>query len=413
MTAHMGKPEASLKRALSLPLLALYGIGVTIGAGIYVLVGKVAGIAGIYAPISFLVAAILAGFTACSYAELGARYPKSAGEAIYVYEAFRRRWFATLIGLMVMITGVVSSAVVIIGFVGYLHVFVVVPDWIAITALVIVLAALAAWGIMESVLVAALLTVAELGGLLLVVWVGAPFLADVPARLGEMWPPPDAVVWGNILSGALLAFFAFIGFEDMANVAEEVKEPEVNLPRGVFITIIVTSLLYLLIALISVSAIPVDRLSASEAPLALVYQTVTGRVPVLISLIAVFAVLNGALIQMIMASRILYGTARAGWLPAILGYVDPRRRTPTVATAVIAVAILVLALWMPIVDLARFTSYVILMAFTAVNAALLVIRLRESARPAGGVRFPIWVPAVGAVVCPALALFNLMGGVAA
>lgn len=417
MPRAVGEIEAGehrpLKRSLSLPLLALYGIGVTIGAGIYVLVGKVAGIAGYYTPLTFLIAAVLAGFTACSYAELGARYPRSAGAAVYVYEGFHRRWISLVVGLMVVTTGVVSSAVVIIGFVGYLNVLIPMPDWIVITALVAVLAALTAWGITESVTVAAIITVLEVGGLLIVIAVGVPYVAGLDSAavsFGDFVPPGDVAVWAAILSGALLAFFAFIGFEDMANVAEEVKRPEINLPLGIFITIAVTVTLYFGIAIVAILALPLDVLSASDAPLSLMFETFTGREATLVSLIALVAVLNGAMIQMIMASRVLFGSARAGWLPAFLGYVHPATRTPVVATAVVALVTLFLALALPIVELARFTSYVILGVFTLVNAALVVLKVRRTSPAAAGVEFPLWVPAVGAAISAALALANLAGG---
>ena len=214
-----------LKRTLSLAQITFYGLGTILGAGIYVLVGKVAGTAGLYAPLAFVVAALLAGLTGLSYAELAARHPKSAGEAVYVQDGFRWRPLSMLVGFLIILTGIVSAATIANGFVGYLHVFIDVPDWLAITLLVLALGALAAWGIAESVMAATAITLVEVGGLLLVLAVAGGSFADLPARLPELIPPFEVPVWQGILLGAFLAFYAFIGFEDMANVAEEVRHP--------------------------------------------------------------------------------------------------------------------------------------------------------------------------------------------
>ena len=168
---------AELKRTLSLAQLVLYGLGTILGAGIYVLVGKVASLAGPYVPVAFLVAALLTVFTGLSYAELAARYPRSAGEAVYVQEGFHRRALSLLVGFLLILTGMVSSATIVNGFVGYLHVFVTVPDWLVITLLVLLLGALAAWGISESVMAASLITLIEVGGLILVILVAGNSLA--------------------------------------------------------------------------------------------------------------------------------------------------------------------------------------------------------------------------------------------
>ena len=237
------------------------------------LVGKVADTAGLYAPIAFLIAALLAGLTGLSYAELAARHPKSAGEAVYVEDGLRWRPLSILVGFLIILTGIVSAATIANGFVGYLHVFVAVPDWLAITLLVFLLGGLAAWGIDESVMAATFITLVEVGGLLLILAVAGGSLAELPARLPELIPPPDGIVWQGILLGAFLAFYAFIGFEDMVNVAEEVKEPTRNLPLAILIAIGVSTLLYLLVALVAVLALPPAELAQSRAPLALIWGT--------------------------------------------------------------------------------------------------------------------------------------------
>ncbi len=402
--------DTELRRRLSLPLLSLYGIGVTIGAGIYVLVGKVAIGTGVHAPLSFLVAAILAGFTAFSYAELGARVPKSAGEAMFVQAAFGRPAFATFIGFLVMITGVISSGAIVIGFVGYLHEVVAVPSTVATVGVIVLLAAIAAWGIGESVMLAAVVTVVEIGGLLLIIGAGMMKAPDILQTLPEVISPASWNDGAAILSGAVLAFFAFIGFEDIVNVSEEAKDPVRTVPRATIITLVVSSSLYFLVALIAVAIVPLDNLGASDAPLALVFETATGRSAGLISLIAIFAVLNGVMIQLIMSSRILYGIAREGWIPRIFAHIHPVTRTPIIATFAVAAVVVLLALTLPIVRLAEMTSYLVLTVFTVVNLALVRIKLRDPMPTSEHFSVGLWVPATGAVASFAILIFDLLRG---
>ena len=389
------RPPA-LKRSLSLSLTTFYGLGNILGAGIYVLIGQVVAHAGGFAPLSFLLASLLAGLTAFSYAELSARYPFSAGEAVYVMEGLGLAKLSALVGLLIVLAGVVSAATVLRGFTGYLQVFVPVPVAPAIVLMVLLLGGLAAWGIAESVRVAALVTLVEIGGLLLVLYVAAPVVLATGPAWPDFAPLQTGGAWYGIFLGGFLAFYAFIGFEDMVNVAEEVRQPERNLPRAILLALLVATLLYFLVALAAVTAVPGDRLAASEAPLAWFYQYLTGREPVLITLISMFAVVNGALIQIIMSSRVCYGMAGRHWLPAVFGRVNARTRTPLVATLVVSLLVLVMALWLPIGTLAKSTSYFLLLVFALVNLSLW--RLKRSSPPAAGIiQVPLWVPAAGCV----------------
>ena len=223
--------ETKLKRSLSLPFITFYGLGTILGAGIYVLVGEVAGRAGLFAPIAFLIAALIVGFTAVSYAELSARLPKSAGEAVYVQKAFNKKNLSLIIGLLVVFTGVMSSATLLNGFSGYFQLFFQIPHWVILTVGIILLGLLAAWGIMESVGTAMVITIIEVAGLLLIIGVAAGSFATLPERIPELIPSFDGTIWLGIFLGSFLAFFAFIGFEDMVNVAEEVKDPQKNMPK--------------------------------------------------------------------------------------------------------------------------------------------------------------------------------------
>lgn len=397
-----------LKRSLSLLQITFYGLGTILGAGIYVLVGKVAGDAGMYAPVSFIVAAILAVLTGLSYAELCARYPKSAGVAFYTHEGFGRQYLSVATGFLIILTGLVSAATLVNGFVGYLQVFVTIPEGVVITLLVLALGVLAAWGIDESVFAASAITLVEIGGLLLILFVAGDSLADLPARLPELIPPFDGVAWYGILLGSFLAFYAFIGFEDMVNVAEEVKQPARNLPLAILIAVGVSTVLYLLVALVAVLALPPHELSQSRAPLAVIYERSTGSAPTLISLISLLAVVNGALVQIIMGSRVFYGMSREGWLHRALGSVNLRTRTPLLATALVTVLVLVLALWLPLVTLAKVTSFIVLIVFAIINLALTRIKLRAPS-PKGVRTYPLWVPAAGFLTTTALLLFQAAG----
>ena len=389
--------KPALRRSISLPMLVLYGLGTTIGAGIYALTGEVVAEAGPFAPLAFLLAAVLAAFTALSFAELSARFPQAAGEALYVTRGLGMPRLGTLVGVLVVAAACVSSATIIHGFSGYLQTFAQLPAVVVILGLTALLAACAAWGISQSVFIASLITLAELGGLLLILWVARGDLATFPAQ----WQGTPGIVEPQTLRGiagaALLAFYAFLGFEDMVNVAEEVREPERNLPRAILITLGITSIVYVLVAMAAVTVVDPAEMGNNDAPLTLLYERAGGYRPEVISGIALLAIVNGALIQMIMASRVLYGLARRGALPAILGKVHPRRRTPTVATAVVAGLVGTLALTFALERLAAITSTITLGVFTLVNLALW--RLKRQAPASEGIwQAPAWVPVAGFVV---------------
>jgi len=407
---HAAEGQPALRRALSLPLLTLYGIGTTVGAGIYVLVGEVAAQAGPAAPFSFVIAAVLAGLSALSFAELCSRFPRSAGEAIYVHEAFGSRGLATLVGLLVVAAGTISAATILRGATGYVDVFVPLPHVAIVVVLAVGLGALAIWGIAQAASAAALLTLVELAGLALVIWVGGPALERLPEAFPTMVPDvsPGALV--GLVSGALIAFFAFIGFEDMVNVAEEVKNAPVTLPLAIVLTLVVTTMLYFAVTLVAVLAVPPDVLTSSSAPLAAVLETGFAGGPGIISAISLIAIVNGALVQMIMASRILYGLSRSGALPAFLGRVHSRTRTPVAATVIVTALIMTAAAVAPLVTLAKLASLTILVVFILVNLALLTIKRRAMRQHDSGARFsvPAAVPILGLLASAGMVLFELV-----
>lgn len=397
-------------------MLALYGLGTTIGAGIYALIGEVAGVAGVYAPLSFLIAAIMAGLTAFSFAELSSRYPQSAGEAHYVQEAFGLRSISTLIGMLVIFAGVVSAAAVVNAFVGYLHEFIIVPPRIAIIAIIAILGAVAAWGIAESVVVASVVTVIEIGGLMMIVWAGSGEFIRLPEVLPGIISDFRWEFFPGLMAGTVLAFFAFIGFEDIVNVAEEAKNPRRILPLAIIITLVVTTIVYLAVSIVSVLAVPLEELAAHDAPLALIYERSTGQSADLLSVIGIVAVLNGALVQIIMASRVLYGLSAKGMLPSILSTVNTYTQTPLYATALVVGIVFVLALGFDLAGLAKSTSIITLCIFALVNAALIRIRLRdkfsslkEGIEKIESVQYPLIIPILGLLVSVVFLGIGLFG----
>lgn len=388
----------SLKRSLSLPMMVFYGLGNILGAGIYVLIGEVSAVSGAYVPFAFLLSAIIVSFTTFTYAELSARFPESSGEAAYIFHGFQIKELATLIGLMICASGIVSSATISHGFAGYLMNFIELPEDIMILALFAVLGALAIWGISESITVASLFTLLEIAGLVYIIYLARDSVFVFDGHWSEMGLPSDATSISGVLIGAFLAFYAYLGFEDMVNVAEEVKNPAINMPRAIFISLIISSVIYVLVAAAASFSVPTELLSSSDAPLATVYTHITGKAPTLISIIGIFAVVNGALIQIIMASRLIYGMSSRSWLPRFFSYVHPKTRTPIPATLFVVFMMLTLALFFEMVTLASITSAMVLSVFALVNWAL--IRIKKHSPEADNVKvYPVWVPYAGFWLC--------------
>ncbi len=389
-----------LRRRLSLSLLVLYGLGVTIGAGIYVLIGASVGRAGIYAPISFLIAAGIMGLTAASFAELSGRMPVSAGEAAYVQAGFNSNTLSLIVGLMVVVVGSVSASAIAIGSAGYIRVFVDLPTPIIVAFVIIFMGVIAVAGILESVSFAALMTIVEVFGLLFIVACGFYIIPDMAVKIVDVFVVgPSFKNWSGILAAGLLAFFAFVGFEDLVNVAEEVKNPEKTMPKAIFLTLSISAVIYFLVVSVSVFAIPHKQLAESDAPLSLVFSELTGMRPTIISAIAIVATLNGIIVQIIMASRVIYGLTEQGLLPRWFGKVHPLTRTPLNATLLITAFILLLALSFPIEGLAETTSAITLIIFTLVNFSLIRIKLSGAPAPLGAVEVYPWVPWAGCASC--------------
>lgn len=406
-------PSPELKRTFGLVTLVAFGIGDILGAGIYGLIGNVAGEVGNAVWASFLVAFVVAAFTGLSYAELGSRLPHSGGEARYAETAFRKLWLAYIVGFLVFLSGLVSISTVSHIFANYLTaeggLLPGLPSWIIRVVFLIGIAVITYWGIKQSSAVNVVCTLVEVGGLLTVVIVALPYFGsvdylDFSTNAGAA--ALEGIPWWALLGGGILAFYSFIGFEDLANVAEEVKNPRRNLPRAIVISLAVAAVFYGLVAIAAVSVIPHQELatSGSSAPLLRVVERAAPGFPIkLFTLIALFAVTNTALVNFVMGSRLLYGMSRRNLLPAALGKVHEGRSTPHVAIYLILGITMVLTLTLEKTTLAGTTSFVLLVVFFVVNISLIALKLRKDEPEEGVVTVPLIVPILGALLTVALA----------
>ncbi len=385
--------------------MVAYGVGDILGAGIYALVGKIAGIAGQYCWISFMVALIVASFTALSYAELGSRFPKSGGEATFCKEGFRRDHISFLIGWLVLFSGIVSMATISKAFSGYLLPFLPdVPQGLVITAFLLVLTIINFVGIREASSANIVCTLIEVGGLIVVIGAGVAYLWS-HGVIAEASYGGEPFSFPIVLQAGALAFFAFIGFEDMVNVAEEVEAPEHTLPKAIIVALIFSSLLYMMISVVAVRVVAPSELASSTAPLLEVVKKGAAWFPVgIFTAIALFAVSNTSLLNFITGSRLIYGMASQGLLPAVLGKIHPKRRTPHVAIMLVFLVTLILALSGSLTFLAGTTSTLILIVFIAVNSSLVFVKMRrEQGRPRFSV--PMLIPVMGVLTSLGLIFF--------
>ncbi len=392
--------DQKLHRHIGLFALVVYGVGDILGAGIYALIGKAAGEMGNTVWLAFLASMVAAGLTGLSYASLGSRYPRAGGASFFTHHAFKSNFLAYLIGLAVLSSGVTSMAAGSRAFAGYFSSLVsAVPVELVVVAFCLVVAGVVIRGIRESMWTNMLCTFIELGGLLLVIVVGVKFLGSVDySSAVTASNPAGDLSFSLILSGAVLTFYSFVGFEDIINVSEEVKNPESTMPKAILFAIVIASIIYITISLIAVSVIPAAELAASSAPLVdVVKRAAPWFPPILFAFIAMFAVANTALLNFIMGSRLIYGMANQGLMPRFLGKVS-RRSTPYLASLAVLGFMLILALTGNIASLARATSVLLLICFMTVNAALLVLKHRKD-EPRGRFEIPSIVPVLGALVC--------------
>jgi len=399
------KDEPTLQRSLSAWQVALYGLGSMLGAGIYALIGKAADTLGNAIWLAFLAAMIVALLTGLSYACVGSRYPKAGGAAFVTQRALGKAWLSYVVGLCVMMSGLTSMATGSQAMAETIGKGLGVELPVKAVAIVIVLLVglLIYRGIRESMWANIVCTVIEASGLLFIIAVGMRFWGGVdyfetPVRVGEV---VDAFPLMLILQGAVVMFFSFIGFEDVLNVSEEVKNPKRDVPLGILSAMIVATLIYMAVAITAVSVMPWQDLAASKAPLMEVAKAAAPwfrKIDSVYLVITLFAIGNTALLNYLMGSRLLYGMSRQRLLPAILGRVHPTRRTPHVAILVLFGIVTALILSGSVKQLAESTVLLLLMVFTVVNVSLLVLKLRPN-EPKGSFEVPIAIPALGALVC--------------
>ncbi|MBD2080858.1 APC family permease [Leptolyngbya sp. FACHB-17] len=382
----------SLKRVFSLPMLVIYGVGDILGAGIYAVVGRIAGLSGALVWASFVLAMVVAAFTALSYAEMGSRFPKSGGVAYFVHRAFRTNWLSTLVGWLMFCTCVISMATISRAFAGYVIAIAPgLPDWLIILALFAGLTFVNFRGMKESSALNVVCTTLEVSGLIIVILVTSAFLLGGNSTVAIAATAQPPIGWSAVIQGAALAFYAFIGFEDLVNVAEEAKNPERDVPRAIVIALSIAGVVYILVSWLSVQVLDPAALAASKAPLLdVVRRAQPNFPPVIFTVIAAFAVLNTALLNFVTASRLIYGMSREGLLPAWFSRLHPERSTPYRTFLVIVPMAIALAVSGTIQLLAGATATLILVMFCLVNVSLLVIKRRDP--QTRGFRVPIVVP---------------------
>lgn len=408
--------QPALKQTLGFWQIAFYGLGSMLGAGIYALIGRASESLGNAVWLAFIVAMVAALLTGLSYASVGSRYPRAGGAAYVTHRAFDRAWLSYVVGIAVMMSGLTSMATGSQAIAENLQRSLglsIDTKWLAI-AFVALVGAVIYRGIRESMWANIVCTVVEASGLLFIIVVGIPYWGGVD----YLAMPPRAEGASGftaliVLQGAVLTFFSFIGFEDILNVGEEVKDARRNLPRGLIAAMIAATVIYMAVAITAVSVVPWAQLAKSPTPLMDVAHTAAPwfrGIDTVFVVITIFAIGNTALLNYLMGSRLLYGMSRQKLLPAALGRVHAIRNTPHVAVVVLFFIVSALILAGGVKDLAEATVLLLLAVFTVVNIALLRLKLRKS-EPAGGFEVPAFVPLLGAIVCATLIAVRIHSGI--
>ena len=367
-----------IQRKISLFEAVVYGLGVIIGAGIYALIGEAAGIAGNSMWISFIIAAVVAAFTAMSYCELSSILSKNAAEYHYVKHAFNSDLLAFLVGWVTLVVLLVSAAAVSIGFAGYFSLLFGSPALLSALGLIVFLGAVNFFGLRLSTEVNAVLTVVAVGGLVLVIAIGAPYLGSVDyfASVAEVRTFGDFI--NPIAIAASLIFFSYLGFENIAHISEETIDAKKVVPKAIQLSLTISAALYVLVAVSAVSIVGWQALSESETPLALVAGTVFGQnASVLLSFIALFATSSTVLVLLVSASRILSGIASDHSLPAFLSRVHHKTKTPYIAVLLTTIGSMLFVSMGNFKDIVFVTDFGIFIIFFAVNWSVIAMRFTQ------------------------------------
>ncbi|MEM3064013.1 MAG: amino acid permease [Candidatus Nitrosotenuis sp.] len=362
-----------LRRHLGLFQTTMYGVGLILGAGIYALIGDAAGEAGNSLWFSFVLGAFAATFTGLSYAELSSMYPRAAAEYVFVKNAFKSNFVAFIVGWLTLFVAIISASAIALGFGGYFTTISGVPIAAAAVMAVIGLSFLNFLGIRESSSINIIFTIIEAAGLALVIWLGLIVFGDAEVNYFEM-----PFGFSGVFAAFTLVFFAYIGFENIANIAEEIRNPTRVLPRAIILAISITAVIYILVSLSAVRILSWQELDASVAPLADVIKKALGQQwHTVILLIALFATTNTVLIMLVSGSRILYGIARDRSLPPILGTIHQKRKTPWLAVIIIGALSCIFIFAGDIATVANISVFAIIMVFILVNFSLIWLRFRE------------------------------------
>ncbi|MFX0036559.1 MAG: APC family permease [Candidatus Hermodarchaeota archaeon] len=368
------KKKPKLKRRVSLFALTIYGVGNILGAGIYGLIGSVVGITGNLSWLSFILASITGAFTGLSYAELSAMYPKSAAEFVYTEEAFKKRILSFILGWIIIFSGILSASTVSLVFGGYLsdlfNISSILLNIFLAIILVVLLSVINLIGIKTSTRTNIIFTLIEASGLIIIIILG--FFGDQKPNYFLL---PSGSSFLVVFSAVALVFFAFIGFEDIANIAEEVKEPQKNLPKAIIYSITITTILYCFTAISVINILPYSTIAASNAPLKAVAETILGSAGgIILSLIALFATANTVLIMLIVTSRMMYGMARDKALPDGLSKISQKYRTPIISVLLTGCFTIIPIFFGDISIVAHATVFGVLITFFLVNISLIALR---------------------------------------
>jgi len=396
---------SELKRHMGLFSLTLYGVGLTLGAGIYVLIGESAGFAGNSMWISFVLGAIVAIFAGLSYAELSALFPKAAAEYVFVKNAFKSEFIGFQVGWLTAITSMIVGATVALGFGGYFSQFVDLPIVISAILLLVVLSMVSFIGIKQSAWANTIFALVTIAGLGIIIFLGITIDVEEPI---DYFDAPHGMT--GIILAFVLIFFAFIGFEDMANVAEEVKKPKKTLPRAIILSIIITGVIYILVSLSAVRILNWEELSQSAAPLAdIATRGLGSKGGITMSIIALFATASTVLITLVAGARILYGMAKSNSLPSIFAKIHPKTGTPWIAVIGILVTSVAFTLIGDIVIVANIVVFAIVITFAMINLSVILLRYvkpedqRPFRVPLNIGRFPI-LPLFGFIITVYMAM---------
>ncbi|MGA9220088.1 MAG: amino acid permease [Pseudomonas graminis] len=400
MTSQPPQPSPALKRAITGPMLLLFILGDVLGAGVYALAGTIAGEVGGAIWVPLLIALCFAMLTAGSYAELVTKYPHAGASAVFAGNAFKSPLISFLVGFCMLAAGVTSAAGLSPAFAGdYMAPFIDLPPHIVALIFLVVIALLNARGIKESLSANLVMTVIEVSGLLLVIIAAVWFFRSGNGDLSRAVQFKEGVNPAfAVLGAALLAFYSFVGFETSANLAEEVRNVRTVYPRALFGALLIAGAIYMGVGIAAATVMPIEQLVHSSAPLLEVVKASNlGIPPRLFAFIALVAVANGALLTMIMSSRLAYGMSRQGLLPNALSNVLPERRTPWVAIVATTVVAIILTLTGSLATLAETVVLLLLFVFISTNLAVLV--LRKDTVEADHFRVPTWVPVLAIVSC--------------